>query len=97
MSTAKAYSADELLTGFEIVKRPLLVVEDGRFVRVTTLEESESPAGTVYLAGITLAPGFLDVHVHGAGGHDVMEGTAAVARVGTMLARHGTTDWTRIK
>ncbi len=91
MSTAKAYSADELLTGFETVKRPLLVVEDGRFVRVTTLEESESPAGTVHLAGITLAPGFLDVHVHGAGGHDVMEGTAAIAGVGTMLARYGTT------
>jgi N-acetylglucosamine-6-phosphate deacetylase len=39
-------------------------------------------------------PGFLDVHIHGAGGHDVMEGTGdALAGVSETVARHGTTSF----
>jgi N-acetylglucosamine-6-phosphate deacetylase len=38
------------------------------------------------------APGFIDVHIHGAGGHDVMEGTeAALDAVARTIASHGTT------
>ncbi len=38
------------------------------------------------------APGFIDVHIHGAGGHDVMEGTdSALTAVSKMIASHGTT------
>ncbi|MBI5367219.1 MAG: N-acetylglucosamine-6-phosphate deacetylase [Planctomycetes bacterium] len=38
-----------------------------------------------------LLPGFIDLHVHGGGGHDFMEGAAAAARVTELHARHGTT------
>jgi N-acetylglucosamine-6-phosphate deacetylase len=38
------------------------------------------------------APGFIDVHIHGAGGHDVMEGTEeALTAVSSMVGSHGTT------
>lgn len=37
-------------------------------------------------------PGFIDLHVHGGGGADVMEGQAAVATASRMHARHGTTS-----
>ena len=38
------------------------------------------------------APGFIDVHIHGAGGHDVMEGTEeALQAVSSTIASHGTT------
>jgi N-acetylglucosamine-6-phosphate deacetylase len=38
----------------------------------------------------TLAPAFFDIHVHGAAGHDAMEGTAeALARIGCFLATKG--------
>jgi len=41
----------------------------------------------------TAIPGFLDVHIHGAGGHDVMEASAeAMAAVSKTVARHGTTS-----
>ena len=44
--------------------------------------------------GITLIPGFVDVHVHGAGGHDVMEAsTNALETIATTLARGGTTSF----
>ena len=39
-------------------------------------------------------PGFVDVHIHGAGGHDVMEGsTKALGTVAWTLAEHGTTSF----
>jgi N-acetylglucosamine-6-phosphate deacetylase len=39
-------------------------------------------------------PGFVDVHIHGAGGHDVMEGsTKALATVARTVAEHGTTSF----
>lgn len=38
-------------------------------------------------------PGFVDVHIHGAGGRDVMEGTTeALTTVTKTVARHGTTS-----
>jgi N-acetylglucosamine-6-phosphate deacetylase len=40
------------------------------------------------------APGFLDIHIHGAGGHDVMEGTEdALRAVSKTVATHGTTSY----
>ncbi|HUA01417.1 MAG TPA: N-acetylglucosamine-6-phosphate deacetylase, partial [Candidatus Aquilonibacter sp.] len=43
--------------------------------------------------GMTVVPGFVDVHIHGAGGHDVMEGDAsALDRITSTVARHGTTS-----
>ena len=37
-------------------------------------------------------PGFVDLHVHGGGGRDVMDGGDAPARVAAMHAKHGTTS-----
>ena len=42
-------------------------------------------------AGRFILPGFVDLHVHGGFGADVMEGAAAVARMARFHARHGTT------
>ncbi len=36
-------------------------------------------------------PGFIDLHVHGGGGRDVMEGGDAAGRIAAMHAGHGTT------
>jgi N-acetylglucosamine-6-phosphate deacetylase len=38
-----------------------------------------------------LLPGFIDLHVHGGGGHDTMAGGDAVAQLARTHARHGTT------
>jgi len=39
-----------------------------------------------------LLPGFIDLHVHGGGGHDSMSGGDAVARLARVHVRHGTTS-----
>jgi N-acetylglucosamine-6-phosphate deacetylase len=40
------------------------------------------------------APGFVDVHIHGAAGHDVMEGTEEALRaIASSIGSHGTTSF----
>ncbi len=88
----RAIAAKALITDNDVVHHPLVLLDGERIERITTQEAESAPADTLHLPESTLSAGFVDVHVHGAGGHDVMEGTfegmAAVARV---LARHGTT------
>jgi len=43
-------------------------------------------------AGDYILPGFIDLHVHGGGGRDVMDAADAVHTIARMHARHGTTS-----
>lgn len=86
-----AIAAKALITHNGVVEHPVVFVEDGRVTRVATRQQAALPAGALDLADCTLASGFLDVHVHGAGGRDVMEGdAAAIHTVARTLAQHGT-------
>jgi N-acetylglucosamine-6-phosphate deacetylase len=72
-------TADRLFTPLETIEQPLLVVEDGRIVQIAARDAAELPQGARHLdyRGYSITPASLDIHTHGAGGHDVMEGTAA--------------------
>lgn len=49
---------------------------------------------TIDLGGMTLLPGFIDVHIHGAVGVDVMDATPeALGEVSNYLASQGVTGW----
>jgi N-acetylglucosamine-6-phosphate deacetylase len=39
-----------------------------------------------------ILPGFIDTHVHGGGGRDIMDGGDAIARIAEKHVRHGTTS-----
>ena len=39
-----------------------------------------------------LVPGFVDLHLHGGGGADTMDGGDAITRIAQLHARHGTTS-----
>lgn len=42
--------------------------------------------------GMYLSPGFIDVHIHGAGGSDTMDGTSlALSTIAKAIVKHGTT------
>ena len=67
-----------------------VVVEGGRIAAV-----GPARAGAIDLGGQYLAPGFVDLHVHGGAGADFMDGTAEAFRtVCRCHARHGTTSLT---
>src|SRR5271165_7120766 len=82
-----------LWDGAGLIPDPVLEISDGRVTRIGIREESQIPAAANLLdfPGAILAPAFLDVHIHGAAGHDVMEATPeALAEVSRFLASHGT-------
>ena len=82
-----------LWDGDRLVPEPVLELEDGRVVAIGTMtaREASKSGKRLDFAGATLAPAFLDVHIHGAAGHDVMEATSEALRtVGRFLAGRGT-------
>jgi N-acetylglucosamine-6-phosphate deacetylase len=67
-------TAERLCTPEETVENPVLVIEDGRVAQLSSRQSSELPAGRLLdLQELVLAPAFIDIHIHGAAGHDVME------------------------
>jgi N-acetylglucosamine-6-phosphate deacetylase len=66
-----------------------LTIEDGRIGSVEV--DSNAGAGSGDLPYV--APGFVDVHVHGWGGHDAMGSTDALDGMARALIRHGVTSF----
>ncbi|HEY5435320.1 MAG TPA: N-acetylglucosamine-6-phosphate deacetylase [Candidatus Limnocylindrales bacterium] len=65
-----------------------LTIEDGWVAAVEPDEDDEIAA-----AGPYLAPGFVDVHVHGWGGHDATGDAAALSGMARALLRRGVTSF----
>jgi N-acetylglucosamine-6-phosphate deacetylase len=87
--------ASRILTPDEEISDGIIVVEGRRITGVGHRDAMRIPAGAIdfVAAGMTVVPGFVDLHIHGAGGHDVMEGNArALDRITSTVARHGTTS-----
>ncbi|MHB8302736.1 MAG: N-acetylglucosamine-6-phosphate deacetylase [Acidobacteriaceae bacterium] len=85
-------TAERLLTPLTEIDHPVVTIEDGQIAMIASRGALEMPADAQHLdfPDTTLVPSFLDVHTHGAMGHDVMEGTsAALDAIGGFLARHG--------
>src|ERR1700730_1485662 len=93
--TATAIYASATLTPHEELRDCVILVEDGKITGLGPRDEVRVPADAVhYAAGDKIVvPGFVDIHIHGAGGHDVMEANSrALDRITTTLARYGTTS-----
>lgn len=70
--------------------RGVLSHEDGRITRISGDPIPQAQAGQ---SGLPIVlPGFIDLHVHGGGGADVMDGGDAATRLCRAHARHGTTS-----
>jgi N-acetylglucosamine-6-phosphate deacetylase len=84
-------TADRLITSGQSIVNPLILVDDGRIVQMGSRSDTAAPSGkNLDFTGCTLVPAFFDIHIHGSGGCDVMEGTPlAFSTIGGFLARHG--------
>lgn len=87
--------AGRVLTPHEEIPDAAIVVEKGKIVAVGPRAAFSPPSGAkeILARDMTVVPGFVDIHIHGAGGHDVMSSTEeALGTVARTVARHGTTS-----
>ena len=70
-----------------------LVIVDGERIAVVERRISDAPAGATVIdaRGCHVVPGFIDVHVHGSQGTDVLDEGAPVARLASLLPAFGVT------
>jgi N-acetylglucosamine-6-phosphate deacetylase len=85
-------AARRLISSGVVVEYPLVSVDDGRVSRIDSLsaKDHEHVAATHRFPEATLVPAYVDIHIHGCAGHDVMEATPDAFRaIGSYLAGRG--------
>ena len=91
-----AITARLAFSPIETIEHPILLIEDGVFVSFGSRNATSTPANARVLdfPDSILAPGFIDIHVHGGAGHDVMQpGDDALSRMERHFAKHGVTSY----
>ncbi|MGZ4815426.1 MAG: N-acetylglucosamine-6-phosphate deacetylase [Terriglobales bacterium] len=91
-----AITARTALTPLESIEHPVVIVEDGRILSVGSRDSAEIPAGShfVELGDSILAPGFIEIHIHGGAAHDVMDRSReGLARFERHLTNYGVTSY----
>ena len=77
----------------EGVRKTQVVTEDSRVIDIADHWDAKAGDRVIDARGLYLVPGFVDIHVHGGGGHSAMSGKAAdVAAMAEAHAYHGTTS-----
>lgn len=76
-----------ILSGAGWIEGTISVAADGRIAAIEPVANLSAKEQSRILL-----PGFIDVHVHGGGGVDVMDGGDAANRMASVHARHGTTS-----
>ena len=89
--TRTVFLKANIIAGKDLLGETDLLVTDGKIEALAPGLEVED-ANKVDAAGLYLAPGFIDLHLHGGGGHDFMDGTVeAFLGAAKTHAQHGTT------
>ena len=70
-----------------------LLIENGKIVDVADSDVDFPDAEIVDAQGNFISPGFIDIHIHGGGGSDFMDGTVdGFLKIAQTHAKHGTTS-----
>src|ERR1700744_4655776 len=89
-------TAAQPFTPEKVIDHPVVIIDDRQISALGSREQLSIPAGARHhdFPDKILAPGFIDIHVHGGSGHDVMEPSAsALAAIETGMAKHGVTSY----
>jgi N-acetylglucosamine-6-phosphate deacetylase len=91
-----AIRARRAFTPFDEIPDAVVLVQGSKIVAVGPRDKIVVPrsAREVLAQGQTVVPGFVDIHIHGAGGRDVMEGKReALEIIAATVAARGTTSF----
>lgn len=82
----------EILTPYRTISKKCLVIDSGVIAGIIDEASIDPSLPIIDARGGYISPGFIDIHVHGGGGYDFMDGSEE-AFVGPAVAhaRHGTT------
>jgi N-acetylglucosamine-6-phosphate deacetylase len=87
-----AIKRGKIVTPLEILEDADVLIEDGKIVAVGPGLADRGVAETIDAEGHIVAPGYIDVHVHGSVGHDAMDGTReAIEGMARFFAARGVT------
>jgi len=96
MKGGKAILAGLIYTPTEQIENGVILIDGHGIAKVGPKEKVKVPASATVIDNQDriVVPGFIDLHIHGAAGHDLMEATPeAVSAVSAYLAQHGTTAY----
>ncbi|WP_160691313.1 N-acetylglucosamine-6-phosphate deacetylase [Clostridium sp. C2-6-12] len=75
------------------IEKGSVLIENGKIKEINPLNCLDEEI--LDADGLYLSPGFIDVHIHGAGGFDTMDGTDdAINNIAKTIVKHGTTSFT---
>lgn len=82
----------KIITPHRILDQASLVMEDGVIAGIVRGRKPEADC-CIDAEGAYVSPGFIDIHTHGGGGHDFMDGTPdAIIKACMAHLAHGTTS-----
>jgi N-acetylglucosamine-6-phosphate deacetylase len=91
-----AFTAARLISPTDVVEQPLIIIEHGRIAEISSRRDRQLPVqvSVVDLGEGLITPGYIDLHIHGSAGFDVMDENAEALRViERLLSRHGVTGY----
>lgn len=74
------------------IEKGSVLIKEGKIVKINPINLEDD--NIIDAKGLYLSPGFIDVHIHGAGGYDTMDGTTdALNHISKVIMKHGTTSF----
>ena len=65
----------KIITPHRLIEGGSLLISNGKIVEVSEGNIDAGDAMQIDASGRYISPGFIDIHVHGGGGHDFMDNT----------------------
>jgi N-acetylglucosamine-6-phosphate deacetylase len=81
-----------VVTPSAVIEDGVVEITDGRITDVRSQRPTQSPQEVVDLGGAWLLPGYIDLHVHGGGGHDFTRSAGDMAAGVAFHRSRGTTS-----
>jgi N-acetylglucosamine-6-phosphate deacetylase len=89
-----AIKGGKVVTPIEVFEQAEVLIEDGKIAAVGPGVAAGVRGEEINAAGLVVAPGYVDVHVHGSAGHDTMDGTReAIAGMAKFFASRGVSSF----